>query len=453
VRNRYDKPLRVKVSAFVPELMDFPSDAVATIPPGESVTVPLRLELSDRALDVEKTETRQVRLTLQYSLGGERKESESTHAVTVVEKHGMVWEEPERIGLYVTHLDEAVERFARDTVRGFRGDERGAIVYDNLLRAMELFDALGAHGVRYVPDPENPFAGLIPGRPVLDTVRLPRETLRMRTGDCDDLAVLFAALLENIGIDTALVDVFDHVFVMFDTGLTARSVGQLARDPGLLHLDEAGRVWVPVEVTLVGGSFSAAWESAAATLAHRRHAVIGIREAWKKYAPLRPREPAPDIVAPPVEAVRALFTEDLRRQEEALTSPGMRELAQRVAADPRDAASLNALGVLLARRGYLGRAAAHFERVIELLPDFGGGYGNLANVLYEQGKFSEAVTRYEESLARSERPEVHVELALTWCEVGRFDRAREHYRRAMKIDPSLAPPAAGGRGTDGPGLP
>ena len=34
VRNRYDKPLRVKVSAFLPELMDFPTDAVATIRPG-----------------------------------------------------------------------------------------------------------------------------------------------------------------------------------------------------------------------------------------------------------------------------------------------------------------------------------------------------------------------------------------------------------------------------------
>jgi ligand-binding sensor domain-containing protein len=443
IRNRFDKPLRVKVSAFLPEVMDFPSDAVATIPPGETVRVPLRIELSDRALDLEKTESRQLRLTLQYALAGERKEAESTHAVTVVEKHGMTWEEPERIGLYVTHLDEVVERFARDTVRGFREDERGAIVYDNLLRAMELFDALGALGVRYVPDPQNPFGGIVPGRPVLDTVRLPRETLRMRTGDCDDLAVLFAALLENIGIDTALVDVADHVFVMFDTGLAARSLGQLARDPGLLHVDSRNRVWVPVETTLVGGSFSAAWESAAATLASRRYAVIEIKQAWQKYSPLRPREPAPEIVAPPAAAVRPLFAEDLRRQEEALTSPRMRELVQRLAVDPGDAAALNALGILLARRGYLGRAAAHFERVIELLPDFAGGYGNLGNILYEQGKYQEAVRRYEESLERSERPEVHVELALTWCEIGKFDRAREHYVRAMQIDPSLAPaPAA-----------
>jgi ligand-binding sensor domain-containing protein len=446
IRNRYDRPLRVKVSAFLPDLMDFPTDAVATVPPGETVRVPLRLELSDRALDLEKTESRQLRLTLQYALAGERKESESTHAVTVIEKHGMVWEEPERIGLYVTHLDEAVERFARDTVRAFKEEERTAIVYDNLLRAIELFDALAAHGVRYVADPGNPYGGIVPGRPVLDTVRLPRETLRLRTGDCDDLAVLYAALLENIGIDTALVDLSDHVLVMFDTGLTARSAGQLARDPGLLHVDGKGRVWIPVEVTLVGRSFSAAWESAAATLAGRKYELIVTKTAWKKYAPLRLRAPAPDIAAPAAEAVRPLFGEDLRLQEEALTSPQMRALAQTIAAHPEDAAAINALGIVLARRGYLGRAAAHFERVIELLPGFEGGYGNLGNVLYEQGKYPEAVRRFEESLARAERPEVHVELALTWCELGNFDRAREHYHRAMAIDQSLAPARPGTAG-------
>jgi ligand-binding sensor domain-containing protein/tetratricopeptide (TPR) repeat protein len=443
VRSKYDRPLRVKVSAFLADLMDFPTDTVVTIGAGETVEVPLRIELNDRVLDVEKNETRQVRVTLQYTLGGERKESESTHAVTLVEKHGMVWDEPERIGLYVTHLDEAVERFARETVRGFREDERTAIVYDNLLRAMELFDALGVYGVRYLPDPENPYGGIVAGRPTLDVVRLPRETLRSRAGDCDDVAVLYAALLQNIGIDTALVDVTDHVFVMFDTGLKLREGRQLARDPSLLHVDGRERVWVPVEVTVLGQSFTEAWKTGAATMKSRPFSVIEMKEAWKKYAPLRPRTPAPDLVAPPREAVLGLFAEDLRRQEEELTSPEVKRLQQRVAADPGDAAAVNGLGVLLARGGYLGQAAARFSRVIELLPAFAGGYSNLGNILYEQGKYQEAVKLYEESLRREERPQVHVELALTWCELGDFAQAREHYRRAMALEPGIVPGEAG----------
>jgi hypothetical protein len=42
-----------------------------------------------------------------------------------------------------------------------------------------------------------------------------------------------------------------------------------------------------------------------------------------------------------------------------------------------------------------------------------------------------------------DRPEVHVELALTWCEMGNFKKAREHYQRAMAIDQSLAPARPG----------
>ena len=49
--------------------MDFPTDAVVDRRrPGETVRVPLRIELSERALDLEKTESRQLRLTLQYTL-------------------------------------------------------------------------------------------------------------------------------------------------------------------------------------------------------------------------------------------------------------------------------------------------------------------------------------------------------------------------------------------------
>jgi hypothetical protein len=437
LRSRYDRPLRVKISAWIPDLMDFPTDTVVTVPPaGETLAVPLRLELSERALSLSKTAARQVRLTLQYAIAGERKESELTVPVTVVESSAMSWEEPERIGLYVTHLDEQVERFARTVVAAVAEEERTAIVYDTLIRAMALFDALGAAGLRYVADPANPYGGIVAGRPTLDVVRLPRETLRQRAGDCDDLAVLYAALLENVGIDTALVDVSDHVFVMFDTGLTRRGLRQLGGGGAGVHVDGRGRAWIAVETTLVGKSFTDAWRSAAQTMASRRFSVIELAQAWKRYRPLRPQGAAPEIAPPDAALVRPLLAEDLRRQEEELAGPEIRRLREREAADPADLAAANALGVLLARRGYLGQAAARFERVIAADPRSAAGYGNLGNVRYEQGRYREAVAAYEESLRIRELPQVHVELALTWCELGRFDLAREHYRRAIELSPA-----------------
>lgn len=54
----------------------------------------------------------------------------------------------------------------------------------------------------------------------VETVATPDATLRLRAGDCDDKAVLLAALLESIGYPTRFAiagysspDVFEHVYV------------------------------------------------------------------------------------------------------------------------------------------------------------------------------------------------------------------------------------------------
>jgi len=138
---------------------------------------------------------------------------------------------------------------------------------------------------------------------------LPRETLRLRTGDCDDLAVLYAALLENVGIDTALVDVGDHVLTMFDTGLLARQRRTAGADPGLLARRRARAGLGPGRDHARRPDLHRGLESAAATLASRRHTRGRMKEAWKKYQPLRPRAAAPDIAAPAADAVWALFAE------------------------------------------------------------------------------------------------------------------------------------------------
>jgi ligand-binding sensor domain-containing protein len=463
VKNRYDRPLRVKVGVFIPGLMDFPTDHIVTMPPAEVTSVPLRIELNDRVLGLEKNTTRQVLLTMQYSLRGELKESASTHPVTILEKHSMAWDDPERIGLYVTHLDEMVEKFSRSVLRQFRRDEEEAIIYDVLLRGIEIFDTLGVHGVRYIADPDNPYSGLTASRPVADLIRFPRETLQLKTGDCDDVAVLYAALLQNVGIDTALVDVFDHVFVMFDTGLKRRQAGQLARDPVLitsgaggravllddgagggspdakvLYVDGEENIWIPVEVTILGESFTEAWRRGGKEMRERPFAIIDVNKAWRRYAPLRLPGGTAEVAVPTRGEVWRLFEKDLKLQQINLVSRDVNDFLDRLEKDPGDMQALNGLAVLLAKAGFLRQAAARFQRVIEEDSSFAGGYSNLANVFYEQERYEEAIEKYLRALEiEPSNPEVHVELALTYCEIGEFSPARAHYRLAMELEPGL----------------
>jgi tetratricopeptide (TPR) repeat protein len=219
---------------------------------------------------------------------------------------------------------------------------------------------------------------------------------------------------------------------MFDTGLKRHQARQLTRDDALLHIDGQDRVWIPVEVTLLGGTFTEAWRVGAQVMRERPYEVVEIKEAWKKYAPLHLTGKGQPAVAPGREEIWTLFREDVRLQEQTLISGEARELQMKLRENPADRRALNSLGVLLAKNGYLRQAAEHFLRVVELLPAFPGGYSNLGNVLYEQERYEEAIDRYLEALRLvPESPGVNVELALTYCEVGKFDLAREHYRRAM----------------------
>jgi transglutaminase-like putative cysteine protease len=153
----------------------------------------------------------------------------------------------------------------------------------NLGIARSIFNALGERNIRYQSDPNIPFYQD-------DRVQFAEETLHLGSGDCDDLVVLYASLLESLGINTAFVEVQDpdkslaHVYLLFDAGIPATQAKLVSSNekryllrPG--HSGEA-TVWIPVETTLIGRGFEEAWNSGA--LSYLQEALIrsGLDEGW-----------------------------------------------------------------------------------------------------------------------------------------------------------------------------
>jgi hypothetical protein len=100
---------------------------------------------------------------------------------------------------------------------------------DDLEKAKLIFDALGQYGMYYVSDPNDPLGTGI------DYIQTPSETLSLKGGDCDDLAVLYASALESVGVGTALVHVPGHVFVAFEVD-------------GIWHLIETTMIKAPKSI-------------------------------------------------------------------------------------------------------------------------------------------------------------------------------------------------------------
>lgn len=114
----------------------------------------------------------------------------------------------------------------------------------------------------YVSDP----------RATADYVQFPAQTLNVKGGDCDDLSVLYSALLQSVGIETALVDYRAneeerHVNVLVNTGMSPDLAQIITGNDKkyIVRADEKGNLetWIIIETTSLT-DFNTAWETGAA---------------------------------------------------------------------------------------------------------------------------------------------------------------------------------------------
>jgi len=138
-------------------------------------------------------------------------------------------------------------------------------------------------GLRYHSDPNIPFYKD-------DRVQYAHETLNLKSGDCDDLVVLYASLLESVGINTAFVEVRDsqkelaHLYLMFNTSVSPIQGHLISSNEKryLMRDNSIGQktIWLPIETTLINHGFEQAWKAGA--LEYLEDGVVrsGIAEGW-----------------------------------------------------------------------------------------------------------------------------------------------------------------------------
>ena len=151
--------------------------------------------------------------------------------------------------------------------------------------AQHIFNTLGQMNIKYQSDPNIPFYQD-------DYVQYADETISRKTGDCDDLVVLYNSLLESLGIKTAFIQVQDpdeelaHLYMMFDTGLLPEQGYLISSNEKRFiiheHTSNKKNLWIPVETTLIEEGFEEAWVSAAE--AYLKDGVVrnGFLEGWIK---------------------------------------------------------------------------------------------------------------------------------------------------------------------------
>lgn len=402
----------------------------ASLQPDQTVEVPFQLALDVvRLRDHVENATRILSLRVEYRVGEFKYDQRKTVPVMVYGRNALDWREPRSAAAFVTADSSELVDAAVQIRRGLPDYRRS----EPLAMPIALFEAL--RNLRYAPDRANPY------RPdELDDVQFPVETLSFGGGDCDDLAVVYAALLEASGIAALLIQTPGHVLVGVETDVPASNWRVLAADSSLV-VAHAGRAWVPVETTKLGGEFSDAWAAGASeirALASSGGApmITEIREAWRHFppAPIYPR--ADRVELAPVDPRRVIA--ELERARTAREGELSSTLDALNTSD--DPLQLNRLGVILVQLDRLDEARDAFARSAEIRATT-AVLNNQGNLDLLDGQAARALKRYEAALTSSpERIEVRLNAVLASHYLASSDpsyaeKRALHVAEAVRADP------------------
>jgi hypothetical protein len=282
VRNMVTYPIEVNLHSNIEGYSERSQESgFIKIAPGETEKIPVFAIFGPKLLYAKKREPAIIDLSLEARAGATHTESMSVN-VTIHSRNA--WNgEVNRLRFFLTPDEEEIMNLSRSIASQLDEDNTHEAL--NFLIARDIFNDLTQKGLHYQSDPNIPYYRD-------DYVQFATETIERKTGDCDDLVVLYCSLLESIGIQTAFIDVKDpekeiaHLYMMFDSGLTPEQGTLISANEKKYVIRErsSGRktIWIPVETTLVDGGFDQAWNEGATIYIQEGIFRAGIAKGWMR---------------------------------------------------------------------------------------------------------------------------------------------------------------------------
>lgn len=432
----------LRLSVFVKGFMDSPKMTVldGVLARGQSRQIDLFALFNTGVLDITEGTKVSAEVTVEYAQKGSHKKATAQETVRLNHRNASIWDDDRRAAAFVTARDPSVLRFSK-AIDGLIRSQDNQAVDHNMRSAMALHQALSLYGMRYVIDPKSSYQDAIRNKLALDFLQFPRQTLSYRAGDCDDLSILYSALLESVGIETAFITVPGHIYMAFALGLDERQARRTFARPEDLIIREDG-VWVPVEVTEIQGGFLKAWTAGAKQW--RENASAGqanlypLAEAWKTFEPVGLAGEGENLVFPTVKEVEKTYATEFDRFLHREVDGRAVTLEKEVQKSRSSPASLNKLGLLYARFGIFDQAEKRFRAAIgkeEYVP----ALVNLGNVLYLKRDFPGAMGAFDRARKKEPKnPAVLLNIARIQYEQEKYDAARQSYQALAAVDPGLA---------------
>ena len=439
--NKEPRSIRnVKASIFIKEFMESPRvfAEVESMAPGESREVAITALLNDGVLGVTESTKVSAEITVSYDLADGGRTTMRVETIRVLDRNAMTWDDDRRAASFVTARDPAILGLSKSVASGVR--ERAVEGGDlNLQIAIGLYQALGLYGMRYVIDPSSSYIELSKSGNSIDYLQFPRQTLSYKAGDCDDLSILYASMLESIGIESAFITVPGHILTAFVVDGKPEEIERMTARPER-YVVHGGKVFVPVEATMFAKGFNAAWAEGARQwrLAGTDARLVPIREAWASYEAVGLREAPPAFSFPQSSKILASYVAEFDRFVSDEFSPQLAKLTEAVRASGGKSKDVNRLGILYARFGKYSDAESEFQKILkreEYLP----ALINMANLSLLRDNPKTAVSFIDRALKKDPRNRVALSTAVRIkTELGDQASATRHFAVLQSVDPTAA---------------
>jgi tetratricopeptide (TPR) repeat protein len=431
----------VKAGFFLKQYMDNPSysNALGSLAPGEEKPIELYGLLKSNILEISEPTLLSANISVEYTQGGKPQKKEVTRNVRVQDRNALTWEDDRGAAAFVTAKDPTVLKFSKN-VSAMLSAKANKAVNKNILAAMGIHEALRAAGLAYVVDPARPFDKMYENKSTIDFLQFPAQTLDYRAGDCDDLAILYCALLESQSVSTAFITVPGHIFMAFSLNMKPDDARKtfLRPDDFIYTQDTA---WIPIEVTERKGDFLKAWETGAKEWRENQARGLAklypLNDCWQIFEAVGFSGSAVSVTMPAEETSVKAYTAEVNSFITREIYPQIASLQAEIKNSKDPTKPTNRLGVLYAQYGLFDLAEQQFTRLAER--DYVPALINMGSICYERGDLRKALGYYQRAYNREpNNARALLYIARVNHDLENYGEVRVAYDALEKLDPALA---------------
>jgi len=413
----------------------------ATVPflsKGATTKAPILASFSDQVMAVTENVRVRGEVRVVYELLGAPRSASAETTVSIMHRNAFTWADPRILASFVSPNDPAVldsSKFLAGVVRSKARKELDS----NLQYALGIFEGLKLSGIAWTVDPQTPYKKMRAAPADVDYVQYPYQTIAYRGGDSDDIAVLYAAELESVGVPSALLPLDGEVLVAFKMSRSeAETKGSFADAGDFIFVD--GEAWAPVRVSLLREGFLRAWSEGAALVKSTegaRDRFYRLGDAWLRFPPAGVPGISAATKKPSEDMVRSAFDVAVSLVVAKEVNPRAERMRSSFGTDGGTGRQRNSLGVLYARYGMYAEALTEFQAAAAL--GHSGAAVNIGNVAYLMADYKTSAAWFQK--AYDDKPAdvaAIIGLARSLYELDKYEEADVLFRKATNLMPELA---------------